>query len=108
MKGMSSYWVYSGYNSGSGVTYTYQVNFSPRYTVAQTSIFYVSGGGLHKVGIAGYRHRPTPDGPEQSVNFGTWPGWPGYVYQDRMTSVTFGTAVGAKQECTMIGNLFFW
>jgi hypothetical protein len=108
MKGMSSIWIYSGYNSKVGVTYTTEVNFSPRYTVAQASIFEVSGGGLHKTGVAGYRYRPTPDGPEQSVNFGSWPAWRGYVYRDRMTSVTFGTAVGARQSCRVIGNMFFW
>lgn len=108
MNGMSTVWVYSGYNSNNGISFTYEVNIPPTYTVAQASTFYVTGGGLHKVGIAGYRYRPTSDGPEQTVNLGNWPQWAGYVYVDRMTSVTFATAVGAKQECTMHGNLFFW
>lgn len=108
MNGMSSMSIYSGYNSSQGVTFAYEVNIPPTYTVAQTSIFYVSGGGLHIGGIAGYRYRLTADGPEQSVNLGNWPQWAGHVYVDRMTSVTFATAVGAKQECTINCNLFFW
>lgn len=108
MNGMTSAWVYSGYNSDHGVSFSYEVNFPPTFTVAQATLSYVTGGGLHKVGIVGFRHRPTADGPEQSVNHGDWPTWPEFVYVDRMTSVTFGTTVGAQQECTMIGNLFFW
>src|SRR5262245_49327098 len=105
---MSSVWIYSGYNSDHGFSYTHEWNVSPQYTVAQASFNYVTGEGLHKTGIVRYRHRPTADGPEQTVNYGDWPSWPSYVYQNRLTSITFGTAVGAHQECSMLGNLFFW
>ena len=108
MRGMSSVWIYSGSNSDSGIVYTHEWNISPQYCVAQASFNRVDGSGAHGTGIAAYRYRPTPDGPEQSVSLGDWLSWPAYVYVDRMTSVTFGTAVGADQECKMLGNLFYW
>ena len=108
MNGMTSAEAYSGYNSGQGVNYSFEMNIPPTFTVAQASLYYVAGGGLHKTGIVGFRHRPTANGSELSVNYGAWPSWPGSVYVDRMTSVTFGTAVGAEQDFTMVANLFFW
>ena len=108
MNGMTSVWIYSGYNSGSGFSYTHEWNFPPAFVVAQASFYYVTGEGLHKAGIVSYRHRPDPSGPEQSVSFGNWPSWQPYIYVDRLSSVTFGTVVGARQECSMLGNIFFW
>jgi hypothetical protein len=106
MKGMSSGGLYSGYNPDTGVTYSQEWNLSPQYTVAQATLFHVTGGGLHKTGIMAYRTRA--GGTEQAFNFGSWPTWPSYVYADKMSSITFATAVGANQVCSMTGNLFFW
>lgn len=107
MQGMTSSWIYSGYNSQQGSTFTHEWIFSPRYIVAQCSIYYCSGGGLHMVGVAGYRYR-AQDGSDQPVSFGDWPSWPSNIYVDQCTSVTFGTAVGAQQELTALLNFFFW
>jgi hypothetical protein len=108
MNGMSSVWIYSGYNSGSGITYTHEWNFAPSFTVAYPVIYGVSGGGLHHSGIAAYRHRPKPNGAEETVNLGAWPSWAAYIYVNQLTSVTFGVAVGAKQELYVHGNISFW
>jgi hypothetical protein len=108
MKGMLTREFYSGYNSDDGISFTFEVNFPPSFGVAQASFYYVTGGGLHKAGIVGYRHRPENNGAEQTVNFGDWPTWPGCIYVDKLTSVTFGTAVGAEQECSTLANVFFW
>lgn len=87
---------------------SFTIYFSPAYVVAQVGLNYVSGGGAHKVGIVGYTYRPTPDGPEKSVSYGSWPSWPHTVSRDRMTSVTFGVASGSQQAVTGYGNLYFW
>ena len=108
MNGMSSVWIYSGWDPDNGITYTHEWNFGPSYTVAQASFYGVDGGGAHHTGVAGYRFRPDPNGPEQVVNFGDWPSWAPYIYVDQVSSVTFGTAVGADQEAYMLGNLFWW
>jgi hypothetical protein len=107
MQGMFSNWIYSGYNSDSGSTFTHEWNFPPMYIVAQCSIHYCSGGGLHQVGIFGYRYL-AQDGSDQPVWFGDWPSWPSDIYVDQCTSVTFGTAVGAAQEVTGLLNFFVW
>jgi hypothetical protein len=107
MNGMTSISIYSGYNSGSGFSYSHEWNFAPAFTAAFASLYYVSGGGLHYAGIAGYRHRPDPNGPEQTVNFSESP-WPAFIYVDQLTSVTFATGVGASQELYMHGNISFW
>jgi len=107
MEGMISHWIDSGW-SDEGATFTHEVNFEPSFAVAQAYIRYFTGGGLHGTGIVGFRHRPTPGGAEESVNFGGWP-WEPFVYVDRCTSVTFGTVVGGnRQHCLVFSNIFFW
>jgi len=109
MKGMSSMWIYSGYNSKKGFGYTHEWNFEPGFfVVAQAGLHGVSGEGLHHCGIVSYRHRPDPKGAEIPVHLGEWPTWAGYIYVNNATSVTFGSAVGARQELYMWGNLYFW
>ncbi|WP_404335760.1 hypothetical protein AB2M62_17210 [Sphingomonas sp. MMS12-HWE2-04] len=108
MQGMSSGNIYSGYNSSSGPTYSWEWRIDPTYTVAEVVPYQISGGGLHRVGIAGYRRRPTPGGAEEAVNFGSWPNWPGILYIDSCSAVTFASAVGASQELRAACNLMFW
>lgn len=108
MQGMSSSTMYSGYNSGSGVTYTWEWQIDPVFTVAEVVPYQISGGGLHRVGIAGFRRRPNPNGAEQVTNFGAWPNWKGIAYIDDCSAVTFGSAVGASQEVRTVCSLMFW
>ena len=108
MNSMTSGYLYSGYNSDHGLSYTYEVNFGPAYTVGQASFHGVDGDGLHHTGVAAYRFRPDPNGPEQTVNLGAWKSWAPYIYVNQASSVTFGIAVGAKQEAYVLFNLFFW
>src|SRR5438128_996451 len=98
MNGMMSVWIYSGYNSDEGIVYTHEWNFSPQYAVMQASLLEVDGEGAHGTGVAGYRYRATPDGPETNVVIDSWRAWAPYAYVDRASSVTFGSAVGAHQE----------
>jgi hypothetical protein len=97
-----------GYGADTGFTGSITVNIAPAYISAQVGYAMVSGGGLHAVGVKGYRYRPTPDGPEKVVDFGSWPSWPHTIGADRVTSVTFGIALGAHQEAHCYCNLFWW
>lgn len=108
MLGMTSGSMYSGYNSGSGVTYTWEWRIDPIFTVAEVVPYEIDGGGLHKVGIAGFRRRPNPNGAEEVKDFGSWPNWPGIVYVDKCSAITFGSVVGARQEVRAVCSLMFW
>jgi hypothetical protein len=108
MKSMFSTWIYSGFNSDHWITYTHEWNFAPSFAVAQASFYTVVGAGSHHTGIAGYRSLPDPAGSEIPVSLGDWPSWPPYIYVDQLTSVTFGVAVGAEQEASVLVNVFFW
>lgn len=106
MQGQMTGWIYSGYNSKQGFNFTTEINFDPGFLcIAQTELSYVSGGGLVEAGIAEIRFRDDPAGPETPISF---PGWEHTVVQSNMTSVTFGTGVGAGQECYAVWNVFFW
>jgi hypothetical protein len=88
---------------------TAEVNFGAQPTVAQISLGQADGGGLLNSGIRGYRTRPTPDGPEIPVDFGTdFYKWPNTVFDQHLSSVTFALALGQDQEATGVCNLFFW
>lgn len=108
MQGMTSSQMYSGYNSSTGVTYTWEWKIDPTFTVADVTPFEIDGGGLHRIGIAGFRRRPNPNGAEEVTNFGAWPNWPGIVYVDKCSAITFACAVGASQETRAVCNLMFW
>lgn len=84
------------------------VNFGPSNVMAQTGLNYTSGSGAHKVGIVRFTHRPEVDGPETTVDFGSWTKWPPTIFGERVTSVTFGVAVGGDQYLKGYGNVFFW
>jgi hypothetical protein len=111
MKSMSSGSAYSGYNSDNGVDYTSEWDFAPSYTVAQVSLYGLSGGGLHHAGVISYRYRPDPNGQDIIVGIGdpnNWGSWAPYIYVDQCTGVTFGAAGGAEQDLYVLVNLFFW
>jgi hypothetical protein len=108
MLGMSSGDMYSGYNSSNGITYTWEWRIDPTFTVAEVVPYQISGGGLHRIGIVGYRRRPSPDGAEEVVSFGTWPSWLGIVYVDKCSAITFGSVVGASQQQRAVCSLMFW
>lgn len=111
MNGMTSHWIYSGYNSDQGVSYTHEWDFGPSFTVAQASFYGVGGGGLHHTGIVSYRHRPDPNGPDIPVDVGDvndFHTWKPFIYVDQCSGVTFATVVGAEQDAYMLANLFFW
>lgn len=97
-----------GWGADTGFTGSITVNMAPAFISAQAGYHMVSGGGLHKVGIKSFRHRPSSDGAEQNVDFGGWPDWRHTIGHDRVTSVTFGIALGAHQEAHAYGNLFWW
>jgi hypothetical protein len=99
---------FGGHGGDTGFNGSITVNLSAAYISAQAGYHIVSGGGLHAIGIKSYRHRPTVDGPEQTVDFGSWPNWRHTLGADRVTSVTFGIALGAHQEAHCYGNIFWW
>jgi hypothetical protein len=99
---------FSGWGGGSGFTGTITVNIGPSNISAQAGYHMISGSGLHAIGIKKFRRRPQPDGPEQETDFGAWPNWPHTIGSDRVTSVTFGIALGANQEARCHGNIFYW
>jgi hypothetical protein len=100
-----SFW---GWGADTGFTGSITINIAPAYISAQVGYHMLSGEGLHKIGIKKYRQRPTTDGPEQEVDFGSWPNWPHTIGANRVTSVTFGITLGAHQEAHCYGNLFWW
>jgi hypothetical protein len=88
---------------------TAEVNFGPQMTVAQISLGQADGGGLLNSGIRGFSTRPTPNGPDIPVDFGTdFYNWPNTVFDPNLSSVTFALALGQDQEATGVCNLFFW
>ncbi|HZD23451.1 MAG TPA: hypothetical protein VE569_08635 [Acidimicrobiia bacterium] len=93
-----------GYQHTGSIT----VNMAPAYILAQVGYYQVHGGGLHAIGIKKYRHRPTVDGPETDVDFGSWGGWPSTIAGPRISSVRFGIALGSRQEAWCYGNLYWW
>jgi len=109
MQGMMSRWLYSGYNSNNGSSGTVEVDYSPGFfVVAQSTLRVVDGGGAHITGIAAYRYRDTPNGPDIPVNLGGPTSWAADIYRQNMTSTTFGISVGARQEATAVCNIFLW
>src|SRR5258707_901499 len=109
MQGMQNLCIYSGYGPD-GVTYTCEVDFGPGFLVnVQSVLAWCNGGGLHQTGIAGFRYRDTPDGPDIPVNYGDWWNWQTSIWQQDMTAVVFGTVVGGNnQECMAVANIFYW
>jgi hypothetical protein len=114
MNGMQSGWFYTGYDSNNFVTYSFEVNFSPSFTVAQAYFNGMdsSGGAGWYVGVMGYRTRPDPNGPEQVFDTSgpdrvPWE-YASYIYADQVSSVTFGTGVDGGAEGWGFYNLFFW
>lgn len=97
-----------GYGGDSGFSGSITINMAPAYIGAQVGYYQVSGGGLHAIGIKRYRHRPKVDGAEKQVDFGPWPGWPSTIGGPRISSVTFGIALGDDQEAWCYGNLWWW
>jgi hypothetical protein len=99
-------WAWGG---DDGYSYTVTVNFNPGAVHAQVGFTEVDGGGLHRVGIKGYRYRPDPNGAEKVVDFGDWPSWKSIVgVVDQMSSVTWGMAVGADQEARGRLDIYWW
>lgn len=76
--------------------------------ISPGGLYEVDGEGLHHIGIKHYRYRPTPDGADKDKDYGEYPNWAHTIGADRVTSVTFGIALGARQEAHCYGNLFWW
>ena len=91
-----------------GFTGSITVNFAPASISAQAGYYDIDGDGLHHIGIKHYRYRPTPDGVEKDKDYGEWLNWAHTIGADRVTSVTFGIALGARQEAHCYGNVFWW
>lgn len=106
LTGMLYYWD----SASDGNSRSIDINFPPSYTVAQTSLSFVSGEGLHAVGIRSYRSRPKADGAEEQVNFSWDPnsGYPPSVFHERMTSISAQLVVGGEQQATATLNVWFF
>jgi hypothetical protein len=93
------------YNTSKSV----EVNIPARKTVAQITLGQTSGGGLINSGIRAFRTRPNAGGPEVVTDFGdNWYDWPNTVHDNRLSSVTFALALGARQESTGVCNFYFF
>ena len=97
-----------GWGADTGFTGSITVNMAPASILAQVGYHRIAGSGLHAIGIKKFRSRPSPDGAEQEFDFGNWPNWPHTIAEHRVTSVTFGIALGARQEAHCYGNLYWW
>jgi hypothetical protein len=88
---------------------TVEVNFSAQAAVAQISLGEVDGGGLHNTGIRRFETRPSP-GATNAKDFGNnWYTWPNTLFDQHLSSVTFGLVLGEKhQQATAVCNIFFW
>jgi hypothetical protein len=97
------------FSGDESVTGTFTLNTAPAFIVAQTSLFRVYGREMVKIGIAGFRHRPEPDGPEEEVDFGGFGQWRGTIGHDRVTSITFGVWAGSEgDQLEGHANLYWW
>lgn len=99
--GIQWHW-WSGYNSSQ----TLEINIPPALVGAQVALRGVIGDGLHFAGIKGFRRR-LPSGADQPVDFGQWPAWPAAIF-DRISSVTFGLALGKRQSADGAARIDFW
>lgn len=109
MQGMASHEYDSGWGPNGRVG-TWEWLIDPAFVVAQVVPFYISGGGLHAVGIAGWRQRPDPRGAEVVVDRTAqkfW--WIGTEYIPDCSAVTFGIVVGNNnQHMKSVLNLLWW
>lgn len=98
-----------GYGGDDGLIKTTTINFAPGTIQAQVCLTRTEGGGWQSTGIQGYRHRPDPDGPEKVVDFGSYGNWRTIVgIVERMTSVTWGIALGSDQGATARLDILWW
>jgi hypothetical protein len=112
MNGMASALWESGW-SDDGFDGTWEWLIDPAYIVAQSNPYYCSGDGIWATGITGWRQRPDPNGPETVTDLSKGKfsefQWPGCVYIDHCSSVTFGILVGGDdQQLKTVLNLYFW
>jgi hypothetical protein len=93
-----SYWYRKQWNK---LNYTFDVYCGRSPTMAEASLNMVLDDGYHAVGITQYRTRNTPVSEEQTVDFGPlyW-NWPGKVYNQTMTQVTFACGTGPSTQLT--------
>ena len=80
-------------------TFTFDVNCGRSPTSASASLNVTVDSGAHAVGIRSFLTRNTPVSDEQLVDFGPyfWD-WPGEVFNQTMTQVTFACATGEDQQ----------
>src|SRR5262249_43172161 len=77
-----------GYDNHQG---TVEVNQPPTPTFASVSLYEIIGDGRGAVGIRSFEFRDTPDGPNQTIDFGDFFAfWPSAQWHPLMTRVTFG------------------
>ncbi len=89
-----------GFGGDKGGDWTKTIDFAPGRVSAEVALIEVDGDGLHRVGIAGYRYRPSLEGAEKVVHFGSdWSGWKSFVeVVDNMTAITWGIVVGGGEQ----------
>ena len=85
---------------------TFDVNIPPSTVMATAVLHGKSGGGLAMAGIPGFRRRLS-SGADEPINFGVWTNWPPAVF-DRVSSITFGVALGANQSGYILARLDHW
>ncbi len=83
------------------LTTTLDVNCGRSPTSAEASLNMTLDDGFHSVGIRSFLTRNTPVSDEELVDLGQfyWD-WPGEVFNQTMTQVTFACGTGADTQLT--------
>src|SRR5262252_9618463 len=96
--GHQAYTFWGRGSDDNGFTGSITVNIAPASISAQAGYYEIDGDGVHHIGIKHYRYRPTADGVEKDKDYGDWPNWAHTIGADRVTGVTVGIGLGARQE----------
>lgn len=95
--------------SGDGDLTTVEVDMVPQTVVATIALhatWWRNSSGVSHAGIQSYRRR-LPDGSDQPVDFGLWPGWPPVIF-DFVDFIVFGLVSSQDDAAFAIGRFDAW